>query len=423
MEQSLLPIRAPDLRSNGMGKPRITTEVRTFVVAAGITLLLGSGLTFWWFELQQSSFHESGRDKVDRYLRGVGVQRTQAEEPRGKRRPVSEAKRERASTHRSAVSGVEATRDLGTTKGRMTPPEGRVRLGSLPWSVAGQCVSGAALGDRMAYFSEFAEAEPAAESASSTPPAARTLKVAPGVSKAAIFDVRSALGDAHTTARAYVKELLPPDVYIHRTTDELRRHACVADSALSYYDGAIHVAVSENFDELKKSIRHEYGHHILAMLGVGRPVWLQEGFAQRFSGETSGSVPLTKNSLGLRNMVEPLSITSSHEEVAAFYAQASDMLEFLNALPRVQEKRRGYPGLLDELGAALDAGTTVPEDLFVWATEERGENVVDGDPVAFWEEYLSQGGFDDVTQARIEEERRARGDPGLSLYSPVILRR
>lgn len=418
-----LRIRAPDLKDNRMEKPRVTTGLRTFVVAAAVTLLLSSGLTIWWFELQEPSLHERRGKEADRHLSVAGAQHTQAKKPRSKQRPVRETKGERASAHRSAVSDVEAARELGMPRGRLTPTEGPMRLGSLPWSVAGQCVSGEAFGDRLVYFSEFAEAESVAESASSGPPAAKILKIAPGVSKHAVSDVRTALKDAQLFAQHYVDELLPPDVYIHLTTDELRRHACVADSALSYYDGAIHVAVLESFDELEKSIRHEYAHHILAMLGVGRPVWLQEGFAQRFSGETSGSLPLTKHSLGLENMVEPLSTTSSQDEVAAFYAQASDMLEFLNGLPRLQEKKRGYPGLLIELRAALEVGSTAPEDLFVWAVEERGENIVNGDPVSFWEEYLSRGGFDDDTLERIEQERRVRGDPGLSLYHLAVVPR
>lgn len=118
---------------------------------------------------------------------------------------------------------------------------------------------------------------------------------------------------------------------------------CVAASALSYYDGAIHIALLDVHTEVTTSIRHEYAHHILSQSGFGRPVWLQEGFAQRFAGESTRSKPITKKPIDLATMVEPLSTASHEAEVTAYYDQASDMLEFLNQLPPLTGKRSSSP--------------------------------------------------------------------------------
>lgn len=276
-----------------------------------------------------------------------------------------------------------------------------------PWTAPGQCVLEGAQGDRVAYLSEFVEVTEEVGDLRSEQTRSARLWAAPGVSREEIPIVRSAVATARSFADYYDEHLEPPAVYLHNSLEELRKHACVAASALSYYDGSIHVAMMDSLSEMETNIRHEYAHHILSQLGFRRPVWLHEGFAQRFAGETKGSKPVSKESIDLTKMVEPLSVTSSEEEVAVFYAQASDMLEFLNQLPPLGRKR-GYVALIAELRQALAQGTTVPEDLFVWATMERGESIIAGDPVAFWKEYLASGGFDDDTLVRIEEVRRAR---------------
>ena len=278
---------------------------------------------------------------------------------------------------------------------------------NLPWSAPGQCILEGAEGDRVAYFSEFVEASEGPETVLSEETRSMTIWTHPQVSPSAISQVRGFMESAMSLADFYVNDLDPPQVYVHQNVEALREHACVAPSALSYYDGAIHVALLDRLDEVKKSVHHEYAHHILSKLGFGRPVWLQEGFAQRFAGESTETKPASATSIQLNDMVEPLSTTSSVHEVAAFYAQASDMLEFLNQLPSSSGKR-GYAVLLEESRSALARGTTVPEDLFVWAVIQRGQGINRGDPLALWEHYLKSGGFDDATQSQIEEVRSSR---------------
>ena len=297
---------------------------------------------------------------------------------------------------RASASSPARTR-AGTSQPLKLPRSKAESPGSandLPWTTPGQCTFAEAQGERVAYFSEFVQATDAAEI--DEPERTQPLRIwtDPEVPQAALAQVRAALVAARSFAAYYKEDLEPPDVYLHRNVEELRKHACVAESALSYYDGSLHIAMMDSLDEVETSIRHEYAHHLLTKLGFGRPVWLQEGFAQRFAGETTGSGPLSKKALDLAAMVEPLSTKSTEEHVAAFYAQSSDMLEFLNQLPSSTGKR-GYVALLFELSQALTQGTTTPEDLFVWAMMERGRTVTTGDPVAFWEEYLASGGFDE----------------------------
>jgi hypothetical protein len=230
--------------------------------------------------------------------------------------------------------------------------------------------------------------------------------------------VRAAVRFAESIADFYKKDLVRPEIYVHKIVKALREHACVASGALSYYDGAIHVAVPEGaldayarkLGEIQTSVRHEYAHHLLTELGVALPVWLHEGFAQRFAGETVSSQPSSKFALNQVMMAGPLSTASTDEDVAAFYEQASDMLEFLNQLPSLTGPR-GYPTLLEELTQALAKGVTDAEGLFVWATIERGRNIFTGDAVKVWQEYLEGGGFANDTLAAIAEERNARRRP------------
>jgi hypothetical protein len=219
--------------------------------------------------------------------------------------------------------------------------------------------------------------------------------------------VAGAAEKAASIAIYYNKNFSPPNIYIHGSLEELRKHACVAASAPSYYDGAIHVAALEDLGAMDQCVLHEYAHHLLMELGLRRPTWLHEGFAQRFAGESRGSKPSTKVAVDQATMARSLTTTSTQEELDGFYDQASDMLEFLNQLPSFTG-RRGYVSVIDELTQALASGATDAEGLFAWATAERGTNVFQGDPLKFWAQYLEDGGFNADTLEKIEAERSAR---------------
>jgi hypothetical protein len=79
----------------------------------------------------------------------------------------------------------------------------------------------------------------------------------------------------------------PPGIYLYPSVETLRDHSCASTGAVAYYDGAIHVAVTEIGDqwELRHNLRHEYAHHLLVSNGIGRPIWLQEGAAMDIADE------------------------------------------------------------------------------------------------------------------------------------------
>lgn len=386
-----------------------TAEMRPrYLGVACAVAVLGLVLTYW-----KSA---TGDDVTSSTSRSVATPRTRDESPRPGLSDVPRMrwkggrpeKRDAAGTPPRTASGsadrsvhgdaARPNRKLPTTLADSRPA---------PWSAPGQCVGAEAWGDRVSYFANFVQPNALTHRARADQKPAVKVRAYPSVSQAAVADVHKAVGDAELLAVHFKTDLVPPDIYVHASVEELRDHACVAASAQSYYDGAIHVAALEQSDELIKCVLHEYAHHILSELGVRRPVWLQEGFAQRFAGETTGNRPSSREAMDQVTMAEPLSTASTEEEVAAFYEQASDMLEFLNQLSSLAGKR-GYAPLIEELTQGLASGVTDAEELFVWATTERGRNIVTGDALAFWERYLDAGGFDSETLAAIEEERNAR---------------
>lgn len=70
--------------------------------------------------------------------------------------------------------------------------------------------------------------------------------------------------------------------------------------AAGMYDGTIKIPVSANcsYETLKKTIRHEYTHHLVFNLSEGKaPVWLNEGLAQLFETALEYSEQIDKNEL------------------------------------------------------------------------------------------------------------------------------
>jgi hypothetical protein len=274
--------------------------------------------------------------------------------------------------------------------------------------MSGTCKLDVSMSERIAYWNTFTEAP-----VGPVPPTSRQevetlapLRVAPGVPSHMTYLARLAVQGSVSHGATFAKAVPLPIVYVHANLDEMRRHACVASSATSYYAGAIHVTAVQE-PSILEQVRHEYAHHLLKSMGIDRPVWLHEGFAQYFSGEERRSGPMTKTVIDLNTMTKPLRTSSSEQEVTNFYEQASNMFMLLLRLS-LADFGRDPVGLLDQLAVALRDGTTTPEGLFLWAIEQRGKNVLEGTPSAFWDDYVARGGFSEETLARINAERLAR---------------
>lgn len=70
--------------------------------------------------------------------------------------------------------------------------------------------------------------------------------------------------------------------------------------AAGMYDGTIKIPVSANcsYETLKKTIRHEYTHHLVFNLSQGKaPIWLNEGLAQLFETALEYPEEIDKNEL------------------------------------------------------------------------------------------------------------------------------
>jgi hypothetical protein len=362
--------------------------------------MLGMVLTFWKCS--------AGEDVTSLKSRSVGTSNADREVQRPALSDAPVERRKKSIPQKVSAAGTPLTAGSGRAHSSMKGARPKSRLPTTlsdshtsPWSSPGQCVGAKAQGDRILYFSMFIESGDLMENASANEKGSARLWVYPNVSQEAVSGVSASVRAAESLAGYFKKGLARPDVYIHESVEQLREHACVAASALSYYDGAIHIAALEESGEMAKSVFHEYAHHLLVELGLRRPIWLHEGFAQWFAHESNGSKPSSRVALDQAMMAAPLSTASTQEELAAFYDQASDMLDFLSKL----RGGGGYKPVIDELTQALAEGITDAEGLFIWATTEHGRNVFTGDAEKFWAKYLEDGGFDAETLGKIEEER------------------
>lgn len=193
----------------------------------------------------------------------------------------------------------------------------------------------------------------------------------------------------------------PPDVYLYRSPVELREGVCVTPQTVSYYDGAIHLAIMPVGD-LLGSLKHEYTHHALFTHAIRRPAWFQEGAAMLIGGEDSWSHWRPKGTL-LRpaQMVEPLPRAASVEMAEAFYGQAYAMTVFLG---RLCENTTSCD--LRDLTRALYTGGVRPENLFDWAISQRGGDLVRTSRLPLWDDYAGNGmKFGAETAATIRTRR------------------
>ena len=178
-----------------------------------------------------------------------------------------------------------------------------------------------------------------------------------------------------------------PTVYLHETPQALRAHACVNDAAIAYYDGAIHVAPTEDgsWRELWRTLAHEYIHHLLQTHDIQRPIWFQEGAAMAFAREISRSWRFSMRPVELEQMNDGFPRSASAQFAQAFYGQAYVMLTFLDDLCRTgRQDCQSAP----ELVQVLREGTATPEKLFEWALR-RWAGDIPGSRLSLLEDYVA----------------------------------
>jgi hypothetical protein len=164
-----------------------------------------------------------------------------------------------------------------------------------------------------------------------------------------------------------------PELVVYAQTQQLLANACVNGLAIGYYDGRLHISVDEGIEPgmVAQTVRHEYVHHVLNVLGVPSPMWLHEGLAMRIAEETWWRTTRYNLAGWLKNehvpfeaMVTAFPHTADSKFALAAYYQSLRMVEFL-------AYRRGDLGvraLVRQLGSA----TTSPTDAFAVGAGLKG---------------------------------------------------
>jgi hypothetical protein len=228
-----------------------------------------------------------------------------------------------------------------------------------------------------------------------------TLRVEPGVPSAAVDTLRpQPRGIEQRIARSLGVSSPPPLIYLYPSVAALREHSCVRAPAVAYYDGAIHLAVTEpapddvywqrSLADLRKTLLHEATHHALASNGIFAPFWLQEGLAMEIAGDSPRDAYAVwrKNPIRAELLVDAYPDDATPEIVTAYYAQSGIMLEFLQRL--CLNRSDCGPA---ELVRALRGAQTTPEKLFDWAISRRAGDLVRTARLPLWDDYVARGDF------------------------------
>jgi hypothetical protein len=241
-----------------------------------------------------------------------------------------------------------------------------------------------------------------------------TLRVEPSVPSAAVDTLRRAWrgrrppqGVEQRIARSLGVSSPPPLIYLYRSVAALREHSCVRAPAVAYYDGAIHLAVTEPapddvYSQLEKNrqrwleydlpntLLHEATHHALASNGIFAPFWLQEGLAMEIGGGSPRDAYAVwrKNPIRAELLVDAYPDDATPEIVTAYYAQSGIMLEFLQRM--CLNRSDCGPA---ELVRALRGAQTTPEKLFDWAISRRAGDLVRTARLPLWDDYVARGDF------------------------------
>jgi hypothetical protein len=249
-----------------------------------------------------------------------------------------------------------------------------------------------------------------------------TLRVEPSVPSAAVDTLRRAWRDRRRSslpqgieqkiARSVGVSSPPPLLYLYPSVAALREHSCVRAPAVAYYDGAIHLAVTEPASDsvywqleenrlrwlehdLTKALLHEATHHALASNGVFAPFWLHEGLAMEIAKDSPHDAYAVwrKNPIRAKLLVDAYPDDATPEIVTAYYAQAWFMLKFLQRLCL----KRSDCGPA-ELVRALRGAQTTPEKLFDWAISRRANDLIRTARLPLWDDYVARGNFAPETQ-------------------------
>jgi hypothetical protein len=271
----------------------------------------------------------------------------------------------------------------------------------LPWPHSGRCAASASVEveeGRARYRGTFI----------STPAWHTTIYVAPGAPPSAVESVRSRLERIHELSVSQLGlDSEPPLIYVYPSVEEVRAHSCTSKIAVSYYDGAIHLAADDT--ELESSLRHEYAHHVLVSNGIAGPMWFQEGAAMAFGRDCpTGAWKLWRaHRFDPKQMISALPPAASLATVTEFNAQACIMMEFLE---RLCLTLRGCG--TTELTHALDSGEATPDTLFNWAISRRGADLFRTSPLRMWDDYAERGDFAPATKAALlQRAGLGRGQP------------
>lgn len=256
------------------------------------------------------------------------------------------------------------------------PPPPPLRIARAPWEIVGMCGSAARQREWLSYLRAFRPVPGAVHDVvANFRPEAKLLFAVDGAFESTRADVR----------RTISLDAPPPRVYLHASLDELRRHGCVNEGAVAFYDGSIHLALDRTIDEqeMVRSLRHEYTHHALLSHGVHEPIWLQEALAMAVGGEAWNTARLQEPGIDLREMVDAFPQTASVEYARTFYRQASGMLDLIHKLCEA-------PPCPDAaLVKALETGAVSPQNLFDWAIRQAAPTAKE--PASqLWQRYLAE---------------------------------
>jgi hypothetical protein len=285
---------------------------------------------------------------------------------------------------------VRVAGSIASGAGVSTPPRGaalKPARPDLPWRHPGMCAEGASVEveeARARYLGTF------------VPTAAwhTTIYADPRASPQAIESVRSRLELIHEFSAAQIGlDSEPPPIYVYPSVEQLRAYSCTSKIAVSYYDGAIHLAANDA--TLEASLRHEYAHHVLVN-GITGPMWFQEGAAMAFGGDCpSNAWQLWRgHPFDPRQMISGFPHSASLETATEFNAQACIMMEFLERLCLTL-----HDCGTNELANALTSGEATPDTLFNWAISRRGADLFRTTNLPLWDDYAERGDFAPPTKA------------------------
>ncbi|WNG61838.1 hypothetical protein F0U59_49345 [Archangium gephyra] len=201
--------------------------------------------------------------------------------------------------------------------------------------------------------------------------AGTTVRHDPHVDPVVLREVQVVLGAVRSPSHAPMRRIFgqeldrlsPPEVYVYRDVQQMLDVSCVNRAAIGYYDGAIHLSgdTRHGIENIKKTVVHEYVHHVLIGLGIKVPMWLHEGLAMKLAGETWWADPSLGLVAWLRNQHLPFEAmagafphTADEKFAMAAYYQSLAMLEFL-------QDRQGDEGVAALVQALARSEVTAKE--------------------------------------------------------------